>query len=126
MHDLLLNQVSGTIIDSAFEIHKTLGPGLLENVYEECLFYELQKRNLKAEKQKSLPLIYKELNFEHAYRLDLLVEDKIVVELKCVEHVLPVHEAQLISYLKLAKLPLGLLINFKVPLLKQGIKRFKN
>jgi GxxExxY protein len=120
-----LNEISGKIVDAAFEVHKTLGPGLLESVYESCLAYEIESRGLKTERQKILPLKYKDLSFDQAYRLDLVVENQIIVELKTTDVILPVHEAQLLSYLKLTGLPLGLLLNFKTPLIKNGIKRIR-
>jgi GxxExxY protein len=111
------------IIGSAIEVHRALGPGLLESVYEECLCYELGLRGILFERQKSLPLKYKDVRLEAGYRLDLVIENKIVVELKCVEKILPVHEAQIMTYLRLSKLKTGLLINFFTPVLKDGIRR---
>ena len=102
------------IIKAALEVHSQLGPGLLESTYEECLVYELHKMGLEIERQKSLPLIYKEIQLECGYRIDILVEDKVIVELKSVDEILPVHEAQILTYLKLAKKEVGLLINFNV------------
>jgi len=99
---------------------------MLESVYEAILAYELAQQGFEVERQKTVPLIYKELSFDEGYRLDLLVADQVIVELKCVEALLPIHEAQLLSYLKLTGLKVGLLINFKVPVLKQGIKRLVN
>jgi GxxExxY protein len=118
-----LNEVTGKIVDAAYEVHSNLGPGLIENIYETCLIYELTQRGLSFERQKTLPIKYKEVSLENALRIDLLVEDSIVVELKSVEKLLPVHEAQLLTYLKLIKSRLGLLINFNVPLIKDGIER---
>ena len=103
-----------------------LGPGLLESAYEECLCYELAQLDIHFERQKPLPLKYKSVNMDCGYRLDFVVEDKIILELKTVEHLLPVHEAQLLTYLKLSGLTLGLLINFNVPVLKNGIERIAN
>jgi len=111
------------ILDCAFQVHTELGPGLLENAYEECLFYELQNEGLKVERQKALPLIYKEIRIEAGYRIDLLVEDSIIIELKAVEELTDVHLAQVLTYLKLSKCKLGLLVNFNVKYLKNGIKR---
>lgn len=111
------------ILDCAFQVHTELGPGLFESTYEACLFYELQKAGLKVERQKSLPLIYKEIKFDAGYRIDLLVEDLIVVELKSVEELSDIHLAQVLTYLKLSKCKLGLLVNFNVKYLKNGIKR---
>jgi len=118
------NKISGEIVDSCLKIHRALGPGLLEKVYEECLFYELNQRGISYQKQKTLPVCYEKLIVENAFRLDLLVKDRIIVELKRIELVLPIHEAQILTYMKLTKIPLGLLINFNVPLIKDGIKRF--
>ena len=111
------------ILDCAFQVHTELGPGLLENSYEECLFYELKKAGLKVERQKALPLIYKEIKLDAGYRVDLMVEDSIVIELKAVEELSDVHLAQILTYLKLSKCKLGLLVNFNVKYLKNGIKR---
>ncbi len=119
-----MNKLTEQIIGAAIEVHRHLGPGLLESAYETCLVYELEKLGLKVERQKALPLVYKEIRLEQGYRIDLLVEDKIVVELKVVEHILPVHEAQVLSYLKLSGCKVGLLLNFQVKLLKNGIRRF--
>ncbi len=120
------NQISNKIIESAILIHKELGPGLLESAYEETLFYELKQQGLKVEKQKALPLIYKEVKLDIGYRIDLLVEDKVIVEIKAVENLKDVHLAQVLTYLKLSDRKLGLLINFNVKLLKMGIKRIVN
>lgn len=103
-----------------------MGSGLLESAYEECLFYELKKQNLKIEKQKGLPLIYNEVNLDVGYRLDILVEDKVIIEVKAVETLIDVHLAQILTYLKLSGCKLGLLINFNVTLIKNGIKRVVN
>jgi GxxExxY protein len=120
--DELTDQVIGACID----IHRHLGPGLLETAYEECLCHELSTRNIPFERQKPIPVIYKSVHLNCGYRLDLVVAERLVVELKTVETFMPVHEAQLLTYLKLAHLPLGLLINFNVPVLKSGIKRIVN
>jgi GxxExxY protein len=112
-----------TIIGCAIEVHRALGPGLLESVYEECLCYELTMKGIRIERQKNLPLAYKEVKLEAGYRLDLVVEGKVVVELKCVEKLLPVHDAQIMTYLRLSKVKTGLLINFFTPVLKDGIRR---
>ena len=117
-------QVAAQIVDAAFKVHSTLGPGLLESVYETCLVHELEKRDLTVQKQITLPVIYDDLRLDSGLRLDLLVEDRVVVELKAVERLLPVFEAQVLTYLKLAEMRLGLLINFNVPRIKDGIKRF--
>jgi GxxExxY protein len=119
-------EITEAIIGAAIEVHRQLGPGMLESVYEAILAYELAQRGLEVERQKAVPLVYKELSFDEGYRLDLLVAGQVIVELKCVEALLPIHEAQLLSYLKLTGLKVGLLINFKVPVLKQGIKRLVN
>jgi GxxExxY protein len=121
-----LSELSGKIIGNAIEVHKVLGPGLLESAYEQCLMYELKRLNLKVEQQKSLPIIYKTIKLDCGYRMDLVVEDKIIIELKSVEKILPIHKAQVLSYLKLAKYKLGLLINFNVNYLKDGIVRLVN
>ena len=118
-----INEISGKIIDCAFEVHSTLGPGLLESVYEGCMAYELSKRGLQFSKQQTLPIQYKDVLLDAALRIDLLVENKIVVELKVVEKLIPVHEAQMLTYLKLTNCRLGLLLNFNVPVFKDGIKR---
>lgn len=118
-----LNHLTEQIIGAAIEVHRALGPGLLESTYEACLCYELQQLGLKVEQQKPMPLVYKDLRLETAYRIDLLVEDRVVVEIKSVEQIHPVHEAQLLSYLRLSGCRVGLLINFNVPTLKQGIRR---
>lgn len=120
------NEISKIIIGKAIEVHKALGPGLLESAYQECLYYELSEEGLNVEKQKPMPIVYKEVKLDHGYRIDLLVEDKVVIELKTVDALINVHEAQILTYLKLGDYKLGLLINFKVSLLKNGIRRFVN
>ena len=115
--------LAGEIVDGAFCVHRELGPGLLESVYEACLAYELKKRSIEFQRQASLPTVYDGQQMDEKLRLDLLVGGKVVVEVKAVDRVLPVFEAQLLTYLKLSKLRLGLLINFNVPLIKDGIKR---
>ncbi|WP_339658828.1 GxxExxY protein [uncultured Polaribacter sp.] len=120
------NKITQKIIGAAIEVHRTLGPGLLESAYQECLFYELKSLGLSVKKEVSLPIIYKEIKLNHGYRIDLLVNDKIVIELKTVESFTDVHFAQILTYLKLGEYPLGLLINFHTKLLKNGIKRFIN
>lgn len=119
-----LNQLTEKIIGAAIEVHRHLGPGLLESTYETCLVYELERLDLVVERQKALPVIYKEVKLEQGYRIDLLVEGVVIVELKVVEEISLVHEAQVLSYLKLSGCPAGLLLNFNVKLLKQGIRRF--
>lgn len=121
---MLFEDITKVIIGCAIDVHKELGPGLLESAYEECLYYELQKAGLKVEKQKAIPVVYKEIKLDCGYRADLIVEDKIVIELKTVDEFNPVHEAQILTYLKFADKKLGLLINFTVLRLKDGIKRY--
>jgi len=120
------NEISGKIIGAAIEVHKHLGPGLLESAYEECLCRELDLRGIDFKRQVPLPLNYKGLKLDCGYRLDLLVEDKVIVELKTVEAIAPIHEAQILTYLKLRDIRLGLIINFNVPLLMDGIRRIVN
>jgi GxxExxY protein len=119
-------EITEQVIGAGIEIHKQLGPGLLESAYEECLCYELSALGLRLKRQEPLPARYKGVSLDCGYRLDLIVEDRIILELKTVEHLLPIHEAQLLTYLKLSGLTLGLLINFNVPLLKNGIRRLVN
>ena len=119
-----INNITGQIIDAAMKVHTALGPGLLESAYEACLAHELKKRGFSIERQKEMPVEYDGILIDIGYRLDLLVNDKVVVELKAVSEVAPIHEAQILSYLKLGKKPIGLLINFNVQRLKDGIKRF--
>ena len=116
-------RVAKMIVDAAFQVHKALGPGLPESVYETCLAYELRKRGLKVETQVSVPVIYQTIRLDAGLRLDMLVEDQVIVELKAVETMVPLFDAQLLTYLKLTCKRLGLLINFNVPLIKSGIKR---
>jgi GxxExxY protein len=118
-----LNDISYKIIGAAYEVHKHLGPGLLESTYEVCLASELNNAGLKVEIQKPLPVVYKNIKLDAGYRIDLLVEKKIIIELKAVDEIAPIHEAQLLTYMKLADKRLGLLINFNVKDLKKGIKR---
>lgn len=120
------NEISKIIVDCAFKVHKTPGPGLLESTYETCLFYELDERNLVVQRQKVLPVVYNNLELEAGYRIDLLVENKVIVELKSVKKLDDVHTAQMITYLRLSDCKLGLLINFNVSLIKYGIKRIVN
>ena len=122
---MLDNEITQQIIGAAIEVHKQLGPGLLESAYEECLCHELALRKVNFERQKPIPLVYKEVKLDCGYRLDLLVEGRIVVELKSVDGLGPIHEAIVLTYLKLSGHKLGLLINFNVTLLKDGIKRFR-
>ena len=118
-----VNRLTNEIIGAAIEVHRALGPGLLEKAYEECLCRELAVRDIRFERQKDLPVIYKGAKLDCGYQLDLLVEDKVVVELKAIEKLLPIHDAQLLTYLKLGGWQVGLLINFNVPVLKDGIRR---
>lgn len=121
-----INAWSKVVIGAAIEVHKCLGPGLLESIYEDCLKIELEQRGLHVETQVDVPVIYKGIDTKKHFRLDMLIEDEIVVELKSVDVLLPVHEVQLVTYLKLTDKRLGLLINFNVPILKDGIKRRVN
>ena len=116
--------LSNRVIGCAIEVHRELGPGLLESAYEKCLAYELSRANIEYRLQYPVPIAYKEVLLDCGYRIDVLVEDLLILELKSVEALLPIHEAQLLTYLKLARIKTGLLINFNVPLLKSGIKRF--
>jgi GxxExxY protein len=118
------NDITHEIIGAAMEVHKRLGPGLLESAYEECLIHELHIRNLNVERQKGLPVVYKEVKQDCGYRLDLLVEGRVIVELKSVENLAPIHEAIILTYLRLSGHKTGLLINFNVTVLKDGVRRF--
>ena len=120
------NELSQKVIGIAIEIHKALGPGLLENAYKECMYYKLSENGLYVEKEKAMPLIYEEVELECGYRIDLLIENKLVIELKSVDILNDVHLAQTLTYLKLGNFRLGLLINFNVTLLRDGIKRVAN
>jgi GxxExxY protein len=120
------NEISEKIIGCAIQVHRELGPGLLESSYEECLYFELVQSGLLVEKQKPLPLVYKEVKLECGYRLDFLIERKVVVEIKAVEALNDIHMAQILTYLKLSKCRLGLLMNFNVALMKAGIRRVAN
>lgn len=121
-----LESLSYKIIGLAIEVHRQLGPGLLESAYQQCLFYEIKKAGFKVEKEVMLPINYKEIIIDHGYRIDLLIEDKLVVELKTVESFTSVHFAQILTYLKLGQYPHGLLINYNSKILKNNIKRFIN
>lgn len=121
-----INDLSGKVIGASIEVHRHLGPGLLESAYQQCLVFELEQQGLKVATEVILPLTYKGLNLEHGYRIDLLVEAQLVVELKAVDNLLPINVAQILSYLKMGNYKLGLLINFNVPQLKQGVKRIIN
>ena len=120
------NEISKIVFECALKVHKTLGPGLLESAYEECMFYELKRSNLRVEKQKALPLVYEEVKLDVGYRVDVIIEDKFIVEIKSVEALNDVHLAQLLTYLRLSDCKLGLLINFNVKLLKDGVRRVVN
>ncbi|HEY0740464.1 MAG TPA: GxxExxY protein [Chryseosolibacter sp.] len=121
-----LNDLAGIILDAAITVHRAIGPGLLESVYQECLVMELRKRAIKVEREVHVQLHYQNEPIDKEYKIDLLVENEIILELKSVEFILKVHEAQIVSYLRLSNRKLGFLINFNVPLLKQGFKRFVN
>jgi GxxExxY protein len=121
-----LNRLSEAILGAAILVHRTLGPGLLESVYETCLAHELNRRNLSFHRQIPMPVQYGGLRIDNGYRIDLLVENRLVVEVKAVQKTLPVHEAQLLTYLRLSECSLGLLLNFNVPVLKDGITRLVN
>ncbi len=118
------NEITHAVIGAAIEVHRLLGPGLLDSAYEECLFKELKLRKLRVERQKPIPIVYKDAKLECGYRLDLLVEPRIVVELKSIEGFAPIHEAIMLTYLRLSGHRLGLLINFNVKVLKDGIRRY--
>lgn len=120
------NEISKIIFDLGLKIHKSLGPGLLESAYEECLYYEISKMGLFVEKQKSMPLVYEEVKLDAGYRLDLIVENKVIIEVKSCYELTDVHLAQIITYLKLSKCKLGLLINFNESLFKNGYRRVLN
>ena len=121
-----INLITEKIIGCAISVHRGLGPGLLESAYEECLCYELTEAKLLFERQVPLPVVYKGVKLDCGYRMDLVVEDSVIVEIKAVERIIPVHEAQLLSYLKLHNKKVGLLMNFHVPILKNGLKRIVN
>ncbi len=119
-------EIGRAIVNSAYKVHKELGPGLLEKIYEVCMAYELRKAGYEVKRQIDIPIVYDNMKFDEGLRLDLLVNDKVICELKAVDLVNPVWEAQIISHLKLTKLNLGYIINFNVPLIKNGIRRFRN
>jgi GxxExxY protein len=121
-----LDQLTERIIGAAIEVHRVTGPGLLESAYEECLCYELSRLGIEFKRQVQMPVPYKGLKLDCGYRLDLLVEDSVIVELKVVDHLLPVHSAQILTYLKLSGRKVGLLMNFNEPVLKDGLKRLAN
>lgn len=120
-----INEITEKIIGCAIEVHRNLGPGLLESAYEECLAYELRNIGLFVERQKAVPVIYKEIKLDCGYRIDILVENSVIIELKSVDALNPIHEAQILTYLKFAEKQIGLLINFNVTLLKNGLKRYR-
>ena len=120
------NQLTSEIIGSAIEVHRNLGPGLLESTYEECMVFELQERDLIVKRQYEIPVLYKGNKLEQNYRIDLLVNNHVIVELKSIKKIEPIHDAQLLTYMKLANKKYGLLLNFNVPVMKQGIKRLLN
>ena len=119
-----INKLTEKVLKLAFDVHSELGAGLLESTYEACLFYELTRHNVKVERQKVLPICYNNITLDDGYRIDLLIEDRLIIELKSVESLMPVHSAQVLTYLKLSKLKYGLLLNFNVSSLRYGIKRF--
>jgi GxxExxY protein len=121
-----LNQITENIISASIDVHRTLGPGLLESAYEACLAFELAERGFKVEQQKALPIVYQQVKLDCGYRLDLLVEDAVIIEVKAVDRISPIHKAQMLSYLKLSGCKVGLLINFNVKILKDGIVRLVN
>ena len=120
------NEISTTIVDTCYQIHVGMGPGLFESVYEEILYYELVNKGLLVRRQAAIPVYWKDIKMEQGFRADLIVEDKVIIEIKSVEHVLPVHHKQLLTYLKLTDIKLGLLVNFNEKLIKHGIKRIVN
>jgi GxxExxY protein len=122
--DVKFDELSNKVLGCALEVHRQLGPGLLESAYEQCLAYELNRANVPFKVQVELPVEYKQIKLDCGYRMDLLVDDRLIVELKSVDQLLKIHEAQILTYMKLAKLKIGLLINFNVEVLRQGIKRF--
>ena len=123
---MIQNELTGKVIGAAIEVHRSLGPGLLESAYEECLCHELELRKIPYERQKELPIEYKNVKLDCGYRLDVIVANNLILELKACESLEPIHEAQLLTYLKLTGIKIGLLINFNVPVLKDGIKRLSN
>lgn len=120
------NQLTQSIMDCLFRVHTVMGPGLLESIYEECLCHEFSRRGIPYERQKIIPLMYEGSQLRNGLKLDLLVGGRIIIELKSIENILPVHKAQILTYLKLSGLPIGFLVNFNVPLIKNGVQRFVN
>ena len=121
-----LDEITGQIVDAAIQVHRALGPGLLESAYEACLVSELVQRGFLVERQKDLPVVYRDTQIDCGYRLDLLVEGQVIVEVKAVDKLAPIHDAQVITYLRLSGMKVGLLVNFNVPLLKDGLRRLVN
>jgi GxxExxY protein len=121
-----VNQVTGRIVDAALKVHSALGPGLLESAYENCLFYELKKRGIEVRQQLELPVVYDGVNIDAKYRIDLLVENQVIVEVKSVDKLAPIHEAQLLTYMKLSQIKVGFLLNFNTIHLMDGLKRMVN
>lgn len=119
-----INKITEKIIGSAIEVHRNLGPGLLESAYEECLCYELHNNGLLFDRQRPVPVIYKEIKLDCGYRPDLIVENRVIVEIKSIDAIAPIHEAQILTYLRFANKKIGLLINFNVTILKNGLRRF--
>ncbi|KMQ61665.1 GxxExxY protein [Chryseobacterium angstadtii] len=120
------NELSKIVFDAGLKIHRKLGSGLFEHVYEECLFYELSKTDLLVEKQKLFPIIYEDLKIENAFRIDIIIENKLILELKAVEYINPIHKAQLLTYLKMTNCKLGMLLNFQSDVFKNGVTRIVN
>lgn len=121
-----LDLITRRIIGAAIEVHKAIGPGLLESAYESCLAYELRQMGFKVEEQKSLPIVYKNVKLDCGYRMDLVVEDRVIVEIKAIDQLAPIHDAQLLSYLRMSGMKVGLLLNFHVRILRDGIRRIVN
>jgi len=121
-----INEITCKIIGCAIEVHKHLGPGLLESAYEECLIFELQNSGLRVESQKPVPVIYKEKKLDYGYRIDILIENVVLIELKSVDALNPVHEAQILTYMKFAGIRTGLLINFNIKMLRNGLRRYSH
>ena len=120
------DQLTAAVIGAGIEVHRILGPGLFESVYDECLAWELGLRGLRVDRQAAIPVVYKEVKLDASYRVDFLVERKLVVEVKVVERILPVHDAQVLTYMRMSGIPVGLLLNFNAAVLKDGIRRFVN
>ncbi|AZA83458.1 GxxExxY protein [Chryseobacterium lactis] len=120
------NEISRIVFDAGLKIHKKLGAGLFEHVYEECMFYELKRSGYLVEKQKLLPIIYEDLKVENAFRLDMLIENKVILEIKTVDYISPIHKAQLLTYLKMTGCKLGMLLNFQSDIFKNGVTRIVN